>query len=331
MQPLNKRILSVLVCFAAISVWSAPALALVDQYSCTYESGTDFGDGIEFGYDLDRKSILVRKHHTGAGYNRDFTLGNVTQEGGTLQFQFEFWENGSVAKRESLSLNFETMIINLAHHLYDEDGGSAGDGQTALGACSKKAVVADSQSANVTQPGAAAEVLTSAVGDANFASVCHTKENGAEGPKSATYCVLSQLPAQKDHAYGPENLGQADGAWCEGEPGQGIGVGVELSFQSHNSDGPPPAYDRLLISNGYDKSTKTFWENSRVKQTEIRSDDALGGQTWVRTLRDETGVQEVLLGGKVNPLGILITILDVYPGQKYDDTCLSFLSADFGF
>jgi hypothetical protein len=48
-------------------------------------------------------------------------------------------------------------------------------------------------------------------------------------------------------------------------------------------------------------------------------------------LRDEKGVQEVHLGGKISPNGILITILDVYPGQKYEDTCLSFMSADFGF
>lgn len=51
----------------------------------------------------------------------------------------------------------------------------------------------------------------------------------------------------------------------------------------------------------------------------------------MRTLRDETGVQEVHLGGKMNPNGIFITILDVYLGQKYEDTCLSFMSVEFGF
>ncbi|MBZ0218728.1 MAG: hypothetical protein K8F25_19380, partial [Fimbriimonadaceae bacterium] len=321
---------------AAISMWSAPALALVDQYSCTYESGTDFGDGIEFGYDLDRNSILIQQHHTGAGYNRNFTLGNVRQEGGKLQFDFEFWNNGTVAMRESLSLNFENMIIDAAQYFYNADGSSAGDGQTAIGACSKKPGATNAQDAAVAQPASgAADTPSPTPSDQSAASgsnvVCHTQENGGEGPKSATYCLLSQLPAQKEHSYGPENLAQADGAWCEGEPGQGIGVGIELSFQPHASDGPPPAYDRLLISNGYDKTTKTFIENSRVKQIEIKSDDAFGGQTWVRTLRDETGVQEVLLGGKISPYGILITILDVYPGQKYEDTCLSFVSADFGF
>lgn len=329
-----------LVCFALGGVgaslcMSETAHASVDYHRCLYETGTDFGERIDFGYDLERNSILVRQHRAGAGYTPDFTLGNVSRDGGKLLFEFEFWESGTVAMRERLSLDFETMILDAAHYFYNEDGSSAGDGQTALAACRKEADGTNSQSATVAEvvtspvehPPASSGQRTTAVPD----PVCHTREFGAEGPKSATYCVISQLPSQNGTSYGPENLAQADGAWCEGDEGQGIGAGVELSFQPYGNDAPPLEYDRLLISNGYDKSTRAFMENSRVKKIEIKSDDEYGGQTWVRTLRDETGVQEVLLGGKVRPYGILITILDVYPGQKYEDTCLSFVNADFGF
>ncbi|MBL4733079.1 MAG: hypothetical protein JKY82_10885 [Rhizobiaceae bacterium] len=100
-----------------------------------------------------------------------------------------------------------------------------------------------------------------------------------------------------------------------------------LTFQGYPNDARPPSYDRLVISNGYDKTSKTFLENSRVKQIEIRTDS---GKFWIRTLKDETGPQEISLGGEIAPLSVTITILDVYPGSKYDDTCISGLYADFG-
>jgi len=144
--------------------------------------------------------------------------------------------------------------------------------------------------------------------------------------KSASWCVSSFLRSQGKNTYGPRNLTRK-GAWCEGVKGYGIGEAVMLTFQGYPNDARPPSYDRLVISNGYDKTSKTFLENSRVKQIEIRTDS---GKFWIRTLKDETGPQEISLGGEIAPLSVTITILDVYPGNKYDDTCISGLYADFG-
>jgi hypothetical protein len=336
MYQIVRQFILFMITSAGILGWLMPVHASIDYYTCQHESDTVFGERLEFGYDNLRNTVLIQEHKNGA-YNPNFTLGNVILEGGALGFDFEYWENGSVVIRDSHSLNFENMILDSAQYFYSNHGETVEAGQTAIASCG---LVTDTDEAvggtksnssprvKTEQPAPIKEVDTASL---ESKVVCYTKENSAEGPKSSTYCLKSQLPPQKEYTYGPENLAQADGAWCEGETGQGIGVGVELSFQSYSNDGPPPEYDRLLISNGYDKTTQTFMENSRVKQIEIKSDDAFGGQTWVRTLRDEKGVQEVHLGGKISPNGILITILDVYPGQKYEDTCLSFMSADFGF
>ncbi len=308
-----------------------PALAADNSFYCRYEPGTDFGSGIDFQYDFERNIVQLEAHHNGA-YSVDFTLGEVLRTAKNLQFEFEYWRDGTVNMRETQSLNYDAMTLRTTRYFYGDDRTQAVEGQTAIATCLR------GTSAHKTAPN---EVDTSSnessgksVGQSATPAAeiaCHTQELKGEGPQSVTYCLASQLPAQKEYSYGPENLAQAEGAWCEGEVGNGIGVGVELSFQPHGNGAQPPSYDRLLIANGYDKTTRTFIENTRVKQIEIKSDDAFGGQTWVRTLRDETGVQEVLLGAKVRPYGVLITILDVYPGQKYDDTCLSFIGADFGF
>lgn len=330
-----KKCLLIALCFAASPIFPTTAYASLDAYNCLYETGTVFGENIDFSYDLKRNTILIRDHKNG-GYDPNFTLGNVRQEGGMLQFDFEYWVNGTVAQRESHSLEFETMHLDSSQDFYTEDGGLAGHGQTAVAACEPDKTITETITETVTEPVITAENAATPSAHKQEPTptseiTCHTKTIGGEGAKSGTWCVLSQLPSQKEFSYGPENLPQADGAWCEGNDGPGIGVGVEISFEPFSQDGPKPSFDRLLISNGYDKTTRTFMENSRVKKIEIKTDDELGGQSWVRTLKDETGVQEVLLGSKISPNGALITILDVYPGQKYDDTCLSFVMADFGF
>ena len=297
-----------------LAMWSAPAHASVDVYKCTFEPKTVFGERIDFSYDLERNTVLVQEYQNSAGYSPAFTLGNVDQEGGMLQFAFEFWESGTIAMRDSLSLDFETMGLNASQDFYTEDGSLAGHGETATGICVQQSGAANSQTIAAAKP------------------ICHTEENSAEGPKSTTWCVTSVLPSQKETSYGPKNLARGDdGAWCEGDEGHGIGVSVEVTFLPWRAGDTPPSFDRLMIANGYDKTVRTFMENSRVKKIEIKSDDDFGGQSWVRSLRDETGVQEVMLGGPQSPKSITITILDVYPGQKYEDTCLSSIGGSFGF
>ncbi len=144
--------------------------------------------------------------------------------------------------------------------------------------------------------------------------------------KSATWCVSSALAPQGSNTYGPRNLAR-DGAWCEGKKGYGIGEIIKLRYEPYETDNGPPSYDRLIIGNGYDKSNSTFVDNSRVKQIEIKTDKE---RSWVRSLQDKMGEQVVLLGEEISPVSISITILSVYPGRKYQDTCISTLVADFG-
>lgn len=319
-----------------LAMWSAPAHASVDVYKCTFEPKTVFGERIDFSYDLERNTVLVQEYQNSAGYSPAFTLGNVDQEGGMLQFAFEYWESGTIAMRDSLSLDFETMGLNASQDSYTEDGSLAGHGETATGICVQQSGAANSQTIaaakSVTSPADAPSSVSGEQPSPSGKPICHTEENSAEGPKSTTWCVTSVLPSQKETSYGPKNLARGDdGAWCEGDEGHGIGVSVEVTFLPWGEGSTPPSFDRLMIANGYDKTTKTFMENSRVKKIEIKSDDDFGGQSWVRSLRDETGVQEVMLGGPQSPKSIIITILDVYPGQKYEDTCLGSIGGGFGF
>jgi hypothetical protein len=140
------------------------------------------------------------------------------------------------------------------------------------------------------------------------------------GTKFGDYrkCVSSVLPPQGDKTYGPEHLsGSAGAAWCEGVPGQG--VGQTITFHQK----PAHVIATIVFVNGYAANEKTFRENGRVKRMRIETS---GGYKREINLKDTRDVQTI----KLSPSRVAwlrSTILDVYPGDKHQDTCISTLSA----
>lgn len=135
MRLISKQGLTKLLSIAAISTCAMPALASIDLFKCAYETGNDFGEFFAFAYDTDRNLILLREHWAGADFHPEFTLGEVSKQGDHLQFDFRYWNNGSVAMREEFSIDLGSMHITAARYLYAADGGAAGVGTTAAGVC----------------------------------------------------------------------------------------------------------------------------------------------------------------------------------------------------
>ena len=156
--------------------------------------------------------------------------------------------------------------------------------------------------------------------------ICYYFNEPTQAFHSASWCASSVLPPQGKFSYGPGKLFQ-NGAWCEGVKGYGIGQIIKLAYKNGGATSLSPSYDRIVIRNGYDKSAKAFYDNSRVKKISIRTDT---GARWSTTLKDKRGPQTIRFGYEINPQSLTIKILSVYRGRKYKDTCLSGLSADFG-
>ncbi len=136
---------------------------------------------------------------------------------------------------------------------------------------------------------------------------------------AAQHCVSSVLPPQRAINYGPDILFKQQGAWCEGVPGHGIGEWVEVRLQ------PRLFFQSIYVVNGYAKSTETFRNNGRVKRFQIQTSDGL---TTTATLEDRPGEQTIRLPRKANASWVRLTIAEVYPGERYLDTCLSGLVVD---
>jgi len=150
------------------------------------------------------------------------------------------------------------------------------------------------------------------------------------------------------YSLGKLSDGDTTTAWAEGEDGSGIGVVLIWPHQINN--GKP-----LKIWAGYGKSNATFITNNRPKKVRVvvisaETHDFSQNDEWYRTLKvvkdsvvilkDLNGFQNLFLPTFKEesyfsqdrkedvPYNYLLglEILEVYPGTKYDDTCITEIS-----
>lgn len=101
--------------------------------------------------------------------------------------------------------------------------------------------------------------------------------------------------------------------WAEGVVGPGLGEYVDIVFSRDS--------DRLIVLNGYvDILRRSLYkDNSRPKVVELRSESP--EFTMEYEFEDVVKFHEIALPEPTRSLRM--TIKDVYPGRKYDDTCVS--------
>lgn len=108
-------------------------------------------------------------------------------------------------------------------------------------------------------------------------------------------------------------------AWAEGTNGDGIGEWIKLEKNT------PFIIDGIGFENGYQKSDYSYYSNNRPKKVRVEFSD---GRSVTQELPDRgCGGSEIYLGNEVITQYIKITILEVYKGSKYQDTCISEISA----
>ena len=139
--------------------------------------------------------------------------------------------------------------------------------------------------------------------------------------------------------YLPQNLHNCDyrTAWIEGVKDYGTGEYVTYYFRVDN-----PRITEVIIANGYVKSEKTYYENSRVKKLKMYIDDKpfailnledsrheqtfkfepIGKKTTIMDGMTEDGMTADDLE-KLPKWTMKFEIIEVYKGDKYDDVAIS--------
>ena len=123
--------------------------------------------------------------------------------------------------------------------------------------------------------------------------------------------------------YSTGNLNEIlDICWAEGVPGYGINETLFINTESY------PGVSSIHISIGYVSYDRTYLynENSRPKRIELTVDNKY---SIIIDLDDTPNFQTVTLPETLNRNEILkLRIIEVYPGTKYEDTCINMILLD---
>ena len=157
------------------------------------------------------------------------------------------------------------------------------------------------------------------------------------------YKITSSSFLNNNSNYKPENLcdNSFKTAWVEGAKDYGIGEYFEYyinkyKFFKENEFNEEieafiPTIHEIHLFNGYVKSEKAFKENSRIKKLKMYVD----GKPWAILELVDTTSQQIFEIPEINYLKVKnrkdykedlilkFEILEVYPGNKYQDTCLT--------
>jgi hypothetical protein len=121
--------------------------------------------------------------------------------------------------------------------------------------------------------------------------------------------------------YKPDNVNKfsaeiaPDSCWSEGVPGNGEGQWLEIAASVSTR------LDTLQITNGLVASESLFRANNRIKKLDLSVN---GGEPTSVQLPDQMSPFDVKLADSGQPVRtIRLTIREVYPGARYQDTCVS--------
>ncbi len=130
---------------------------------------------------------------------------------------------------------------------------------------------------------------------------------------------------EKNKEYPVTNLSKFDveTPWVEGVNGYGIGE----SFTIDNSWSVPRPY--LFIMNGYISYKKPYLykQNGRIKKIKVKG--LKSGKEKILDVLDTPHPQTVDISFITEPEDIRVTIEEVYPGTKYEDTCIHYMITYF--
>ncbi len=104
-------------------------------------------------------------------------------------------------------------------------------------------------------------------------------------------------------------------AWVEGKDDDGVGEWVEFSFD------PGLVVKAVKIMNGYAKDWDRYETNGKVKRALLSFDNGLSFEVTFNNNAIEPRIVE--LPAPVRTERFRLTILEVYPGSKYHDTCIT--------
>lgn len=134
--------------------------------------------------------------------------------------------------------------------------------------------------------------------------------------------VSSELTTQNYNSYKAKSANDLSylTAWVEGKEDSGIGEYIEYYFKNNS-----PRITSITISNGYMKSDDTWKNNNRVKSFKFYINDEIFGILCLTDTKTDQTFELGTMGHNADGSNLILKfeILEVYEGNKYNDTAIT--------
>lgn len=122
--------------------------------------------------------------------------------------------------------------------------------------------------------------------------------------------------------YGAQNIidrYNLDTAWVEGAKGYGIGEWIQIESDIDDD------INRIIIDNGYQKTQETYNNNGSLKKFKL--DFSNGQYTYyqIDVSKEDSHRIDITFSEYIPTRSIRLTILDTFKGEKYEDTCVTYI------
>jgi hypothetical protein len=109
-------------------------------------------------------------------------------------------------------------------------------------------------------------------------------------------------------------------AWVAGKAKAGIGEYLDYYFKNES-----PRITKIIISNGYMKSEEAWKNNNRVKKLKLYVNGKIHGILNLEDSKTDQVFEVGMLGHNKNGTDLILRfeILEVYKGDKYNDTAIT--------
>lgn len=114
--------------------------------------------------------------------------------------------------------------------------------------------------------------------------------------------------------------GKFDTCWCAGKNKGGIGEWVKVNFNDWRTDKILNVITGFMIVNGVANSQEIYYKNNRIKLVELEFSE--GQKLKLKLVDGNIRYQEFKID-HIKAKWLKITILDIYKGSTYNDTCIS--------
>lgn len=266
------------------------------------------------GFEVRYRTIIEPSLDDGSIVSQDFDGSKLQPKGKTLNFV--------VSRKDTSSQKTESKEESKSESKAESKAESKVESKVESKAESKPQVTASEENVSSEEEVSSAPVESEESGSGFTDNAPNTLKFKHKAPVFDYSRVSSKLASQGSYTYGEQNVLQRNDGLCWAEGVDGVGIGEYFEFYTPTVQ----TVSQCSLINGYTIDSERFYNNGRLSEVTFEFSD--GSSYKYKIDPDSMSEQTFYFPREIQTTSIKVIISDAVAGDKYEDTCISFILAE---